>query len=336
MSTDALKSPDLETLAGVGGVESLELINALSEYIDLMESDAARIPARDANTQRLLRNVSGMRGLITRLQRCPSTQLESLVLRGSAERPSGSPNYSLRSVFESFSLDHGQLDPIANSLLAAVRTVASIAAARGEALPVVELQVRLASGLVRATVRCGGLKSVDVVKVNTLARLLAPAKGAVSVQAGEVPLIVCEIPASLRTLTVIVVRAGGQKYALPVHGVVEALRLDPQRVRMAGTREFLSLRSATLPLVSLAAALGSNDPGTSGNRYVVVVASARNRFGLVVDQLIHHRELTLRSADTTTPGRPELFGSAIDSDGQAIEVIDPRHIRPITARSSAA
>jgi chemotaxis protein histidine kinase CheA len=45
-----------------------------------------------------------------------------------------------------------------------------------------------------------------------------------------------------------------------------------------------------------------------------------------VDELVQHRDLTLRPLGGALAARPEIFGGAIDADGKIIVVFDPREI----------
>ena len=331
-----------------------ELLDTLVEYADLLELDQLRLRAMvkglsandrqesgalelSAVAARLSQDVNGIRRVAAGLQQRTSselaTALQRIVAGHVAEHPA---HYAVRTSFEAFNLDQAQIDVAANSFASAVRVVAEGAVAQGEKSPVIEVSARLTAGLVRATLRCAGLKSLDGVKVDALARTFALVKGSVFIVRGERLAIACEVPASLRAMTGIVVKAGEENYALPVHGIIETMRIDPSLVQQIAGQEFLNLRSTSLPLVPLTAVVGKPVSKSGDGRYAVVVASGSNRFGLVVDRLIEHRDLSLRPLGGSLANRPEVIGGALDSDGNVIMVIDPRHIRITAAKSSAA
>lgn len=339
-----------------------ELVDALSEHVDLLESDQICLNGlgRDFSkpglptsaaaqvaeiSSRLSQDVASIKKITCVMQQRPSTDLARALQRvvdgNVADSQAG---YSMRLSFESFNVDQAQVEVAASAFASAVRCVADGAMAQGNPQPVVEVAARISAGLVRATLRCPGLKSLEGVKLDALARTFAAVKGAVYVLRGERPGVVCEVPASLRSMTGIIVRAGGENYALPVHGIIETLRIDPALIQIIAGQEFLNLRSTSLPLIALAAVVGKSSQGhvqgqgkeVAGPRYAVVVASGSNRFGLVVDGLIQHRDLSLRPLGGGLANRPEVIGGALDSDGKVIMVIDPRHIRANLARPGAA
>ncbi len=332
-----------------------ELVDSLVEHADLLEIDQLHLHAlargftaaaqkdpvggQIANvSKRIAQDVTGIRRIAAGLQQRPSSDLAGALRRlVLANASKGTSRYSILTRFEAFGMDQTQVEVAADAFAGAVRCVAEGAIAQGDNCPAVEVSARLSAGLVRATLRCQGLKSLDGLNIEALARAFAAVKGTVFLIRGDRPAIVCEIPASLRVMPGIVVRAGDENYALPVHGIVETMRIDPGHIQTISGQEFLNLRSMSLPLIPLVAVVGKPVmKSLEAVRYAVVVASGSNRFGLVVDSLVEHRNLSLRPLGGSLASRPEVIGGALDTDGNVIMVIDPRHIRVSAAKPSAA
>ena len=59
------------------------------------------------------------------------------------------------------------------------------------------------------------------------------------------------LPITLAIISALVVRVGGQTFAIPLANVQEALLLDPRSMRTVEGREVMTLRGGTLPLCRL-------------------------------------------------------------------------------------
>lgn len=226
-------------------------------------------------------------------------------------------------------LDHPMVQPVAAVLAELMRGAAD----QGRLV----VSGRLSAGMLRFTVSvnlAAGQNMLPIHAQSAWFRAAAEAaraiKGVVGFDAAERGSVTFEVPASLRGIKGIVVRAGDQHYALPDYGIVETLRLDGQRVQTIDGQDFLNTHETSLPLVSLPKLLGHAEPaagaGATRGRYALIVQSRGSKCGVVVDELVQHRELTLRPLGGALSSRPEIFGGAVDADGKVIVVLDPREI----------
>jgi hypothetical protein len=226
-------------------------------------------------------------------------------------------------------LDHPMLQPVATVLAELMRG----AAEQGRLL----VTGRVSAGMIRLSVALDPATGQHMHATHSQSPWFRAAaesaraiKGIVSFDAAGQGSLTFEVPASLRGIKGIVVRAGDQHYALPDYGIVETLRLDGQRVQTIDGQDFLNIHETSLPLVSLPKLLGHAEPaagaGPTRGRYALIVQSRGSKCGLVVDELVQHRELTLRPLGGALASRPEIFGGAVDGDGKVIVVLDPREI----------
>ena len=321
------------------------LVDALVERVDLLDSDQLRLQsvvkliAQNQSDSDLLQDLlglasrfaedlAGVRGVVDILKQSPSTELVNRLAESVSENAvQAGLRYEVKSDFSDFDMDHGQLDGLVDALAATAQLLAVSAITSGDPLPIILIEGRKASGLVRVALRTETPLSTQGLNLDALTQQFVQLKGQIFEGTGNPPSLVCEVPSSLRSMKGIVVKAGGENYALPVHGIVETMRLDPARVQVIGGQEFLNFRSSSLPLVRLTNIFGKPSPAATP-RYALIVSSLDRRFGLVVDELIEHRDLALRTIGGSLTTRPEVVGGAVDSDGRVIMVIDARKFRP--------
>lgn len=322
-------------------------LDALVEHADLLDSDQLRLRSvvqlitqnqmdsdlfQDLHglARRFADDVEGVRGVVDALKQSPSSELVKRLAEVVAENVvDAGLRYEVKSDFSEFDLDHDQLDGLGDALAATAQFLAVSAITSGDTFPVILIEGRKTSGLVRVVLRTEASLPTQGLNLDVLAEQFVQLKGHIFQGAGSIPSLICEVPSSLRSMKGIVVKAGGENYALPVHGIVETMRLDPARIQVIGGQEFLNFRSSSLPLVRLAQILGKTSD-VAAARYALIVSSSEQRFGLLVDELIEHRDLALRPLGGSLTTRPEVIGGAVDSDGHVIMVIDPARILSAT------
>jgi hypothetical protein len=223
--------------------------------------------------------------------------------------------------FEQISIDQPMLEPVAAILADLIRGVNAQSVIHG----------RVSAGMIRIVIALDGGDFLPLAFTHTpwfkaavdAARRI---KGVITLDNAGAGSINFEVPVSLRGIKGIVVRTGGEHYALPDYGIVETIRIDQGKVQTIDGQEFLNIQESSLPLLSLPALLGKPGAPPAVGRYALVVESRGQRCGLVVDELVQHRDLTLRPLGGALAARPEIFGGAIDADGKIIVVFDPREI----------
>ena len=175
---------------------------------------------------------------------------------------------------------------------------------------------------------------MDVVKTN-IARL----NGTIAIESeiGRGTRFTLKLPLTLAIIQSLLVRVGGETYALPLHAVVEVVGLDGQNVSTIKGREVLRLRERVLPLLTVGDLLATTGARHDGRRYAVVVGVAHHRLGLVVDDLIGQKEIVIKPLGSYLKKIPGLAGSTILGDGRVIMILDVAElVRMETDRQKAA
>jgi len=137
-----------------------------------------------------------------------------------------------------------------------------------------------------------------------------------------------ELPLVLAILQVLVVRADGQPYAIPLVNVHETLLVEPTAVKTMQHGEVLFLRGTPLPVRDLrdwlAAAPGQPARETAGDgaRPAVVVGLERGKEVLTVDELMGKRQVVIKPLSDYLGYVRGVAGSAIMDDGTVMMVLD--------------
>ena len=161
----------------------------------------------------------------------------------------------------------------------------------------------------------------DVVKTN-LARL----NGSVTVasEVGVGTRFTLKLPLTLAIIQSLLVEAGGERFAVPLHAVDEVVGLEDDTRGSIRGREVLRHRDAVVPLVRVGEALDVTGyaPAADAAEYAVVVDVADRRVGLVVDALVGQKEIVIKPLGSFLKTPPGLAGSAILGDGRVVMVLD--------------
>jgi two-component system chemotaxis sensor kinase CheA len=163
---------------------------------------------------------------------------------------------------------------------------------------------------------------LDVVKKN-----LQELKGSIDILSvpGEGTTFRIMLPITLAIIQALVVRAGGEQFAIPLTSVEESLRIYSRDIRTVERREVFTLRDFTLPLLRLADAFrldGDRDEGPDTKWFVVVTRSGEKVAGILVDALVRQQEVVIKSIGERLKTIPGIAGATEVGEGEIVLVID--------------
>jgi chemotaxis protein histidine kinase CheA/CheY-like chemotaxis protein len=130
------------------------------------------------------------------------------------------------------------------------------------------------------------------------------------------------LPLTLGVLRCLLVRAGSDKYALPLTGVVECLGLRDRPVHTVAGAPVLERGADTLPLLDLRGLLGvrAADPPS----VAVVTRHADRVLAWAVDRLEGEQDVVVTDLGPFVGRLPLVAGATIDADGAVVCVLDVR------------
>ncbi|MFG1465046.1 chemotaxis protein CheA [Xanthobacter sp. DSM 24535] len=146
-------------------------------------------------------------------------------------------------------------------------------------------------------------------------------------QPGQGTTVRFALPFTVMVTQVMTVHAGGQVFGIPMDMIVETVRVPRQAIRRIAAAEAFALRNRTVPLVSLAEALGETAiVSATADANVVIVGMGAQIGGLEVDGLGERLDVILQPLDGILSGMPGLAGTSLLGDGRVLLVLDVREM----------
>lgn len=162
---------------------------------------------------------------------------------------------------------------------------------------------------------------MDVVKTN-----VAKLRGTIAIESevGNGSTLILRLPLTLAIISGMIVKSQGQMFVIPLHSVIEVLRVSRDNVETINSKEVVHLRDSILPIVSLDTLINHNGNGHNQNnwQYIVEVGIAEKRFGIKVDELIGQQEVVIKSLGEYLGKIDGIAGSSIMGDGTVIIILD--------------
>jgi two-component system chemotaxis sensor kinase CheA len=167
---------------------------------------------------------------------------------------------------------------------------------------------------------------MDVVK-NNVERI----GGAIDIESspGRGTTVRLRIPLTLAIVPALIVRAGGERYAIPQVNLVELVRVEPRdraaRLPRAFDAPVLRYREGLLPLVDLAALLGSprargEEPGRAVS--IAITHADGVTLGLIVDAIDASQEIVVKALGEPLRQIAVFAGATILGDGGVALILD--------------
>jgi two-component system, chemotaxis family, sensor kinase CheA len=131
------------------------------------------------------------------------------------------------------------------------------------------------------------------------------------------------LPLTVVMTRVMTVHAGGERYGIPLDGVVETAFVPAARILPVRDAEAFVLRDRTLPLVRLSDLLELPRPSEprSGMK-VVVMAAGDELLGIAVDGFAERMDVLMRPMTGILSGMPGVMGTTLLGDGSVLMILD--------------
>lgn len=161
---------------------------------------------------------------------------------------------------------------------------------------------------------------LDVVKRN-----ITDLKGSINVitEEGKGSVFEITLPITLAIIQALIVRAGENKYAIPLSSVSETVRIRSREIQTVDRREVYYLRDKTLPLIRVTEVFKLNNHQPRQKYFIVVVRVAEQNMGLLVDELVGQQEVVIKSMGERLKNIPGIAGATEIGEKKPILVLDP-------------
>jgi two-component system chemotaxis sensor kinase CheA len=143
-------------------------------------------------------------------------------------------------------------------------------------------------------------------------------------RAGQGSCFVLRIPLTVAIMLALLIRAGGQQFAIALSSVAELIRLDgpsDPRISHVADRALLQVRDELMDLNSLSGLLGLEAPGAG--RYAMVIELGDRRFAVTVDEIVDTEEIVIKPVSEKLRDLPEYGGTTILGDGSVTLILEP-------------
>jgi len=130
------------------------------------------------------------------------------------------------------------------------------------------------------------------------------------------------LPFTLAIIDAMMVFIADQMYAVPMSVVAESHRFEAVEVKLIRNREVVQLRGEVLPLVRMREFFGIRDIMRDEPVNVLVVQSRERRAALVVDELVGHQQIVVKSLDKRLRRTRGISGGTILGSGRIALILD--------------
>lgn len=161
---------------------------------------------------------------------------------------------------------------------------------------------------------------MDVVNQN-----IRKIKGSIQVvsKVGEGTRFVIKLPLTLAITKALLIRAGGDFFAIPLDAVKESIRVANDEIKRIHQREVIQLRDHVVPLFRLNQAFGLPSVAMPGRYAPVVIVGGENKeIGLVVDSLEGEQDVVIKSMGDYLGEIRGVAGATILGDGRVALILD--------------
>ncbi|MGH9554795.1 MAG: chemotaxis protein CheA [Terriglobales bacterium] len=159
---------------------------------------------------------------------------------------------------------------------------------------------------------------MDVVK-SVVDRL----KGTVSIATtpGQGTRFQLRVPLTVAIIQALLFRVTDRTYAVPLSSVVEITRARESEIHHVNEHEVMQLRDQVLTMIRVDK-LASGKASRADKFFVIVVAIADRKFGLMVERLVREEELVIKALDDHLVATDLVSGASILGDGTVVLILD--------------
>ncbi len=132
------------------------------------------------------------------------------------------------------------------------------------------------------------------------------------------------LPLTLAILQAMMVRVGGEFYAVPQSMIEETLRIKKSDIKDITGQKVLTIRGRVVPIFDMSDVLSVQNRNNEGRdyTYVLVVLVGDRRFCIGVDELIGQEEIVIKTINGIESEECGILGATITGDGRVVLILD--------------
>ncbi|MFN7038196.1 MAG: chemotaxis protein CheA [Alphaproteobacteria bacterium] len=144
--------------------------------------------------------------------------------------------------------------------------------------------------------------------------------------------IIVSLPLTLAILDGMIVRVGNENYIVPISNIIETLRPKAEEVRsVASTNNVINIRGEFVSVIYLGSLFDiKNYEQNPTKALIVLVENGKEKFGLVVDELIGQQQVVIKSLETNSNPVEGISGATILGDGKVSLILDIAKLSSVT------
>ncbi|HMI38320.1 MAG TPA: hybrid sensor histidine kinase/response regulator, partial [Nitrospiraceae bacterium] len=144
------------------------------------------------------------------------------------------------------------------------------------------------------------------------------------------------LPLTLLIATALMVRAGNERYGIPLPAVREVTMLTPGSHQRMGERSILHIGDEAIEVHPLQQLLHRSSVPVEIGKPVVIVRTGAGMIGILVDELLGRQEIVIKPLGSfKSLDRSSFGGATIDPEGRVVLVLDPARLLARNAQVDA-
>ncbi len=131
------------------------------------------------------------------------------------------------------------------------------------------------------------------------------------------------IPLTLAIIRALMLKVGGQIYALPTGSIEETLRVDPSEIIKVEGREVIRRQRRTIPLVRLSDILGvAAEPTQQKKVPIATIGYSGHRMGFIVDAFVGEQQIVIKPLGNHLRKIDNVAGVTILGAGEVVPILN--------------
>lgn len=148
------------------------------------------------------------------------------------------------------------------------------------------------------------------------------------------------LPVTLSTFRGIIVRISEQLFIIPTTAVERAVRIQPDKIKTAGSKQIITHNNDSFALVRLGDVLGMPSRKLKNDQIVTIPALilvlAQKRIAFMVDEVIGEQEGIVKNLGPQLIHVRNIAGATILGNGRVIPILNPRELMESAALVSSS